>query len=79
MRVMKVTLGRQLKVGLPQYSSSLFSAFVEWEIAEGETPDFKEMWKTVDGQVTAQANSSLAGPKIAPTFSKKTDSKDLPF
>jgi len=77
MRIMKVTLGRQLKVGLPQYSSSLFSAFIDWEVAEGETPDLDAMWKIVDGQVTAQANGSLKGTKIAPTFKK--DDSDLPF
>lgn len=77
MRIMKVTLGRQLKIGLPQYSSSLFSAFIDWEVAEGETPDFDAMWKTVDGQITAQANESLKGPKIAPTFKKEDE--DLPF
>jgi len=57
MKIKEVTLKKEFKVGLPNYSNITASAFVTWEIAENEEFNWNRAWDIINQQLTIQSNN----------------------
>lgn len=56
MKITKVTLGKEFKLGLPNYSNITASTYLEAEIGEGEEVDYDSLWDAVNQQLSIQTN-----------------------
>lgn len=51
-----ITLGKEFKVGLPNYSNLTLYCKMKWEIAEGEEPNVESMWDAVNRELYIQSS-----------------------
>lgn len=56
MKISKVTLSKELKVGLPNYSNVSTRCEITFDVSEDETPNWDEMWQEVNYQMFTQNN-----------------------
>ena len=55
-RIKEFTVGKEMKVGLPNYSNVTASAYIVFEVNEDETPNWDEAWNIINQQLSAQVN-----------------------
>lgn len=55
MRISKITLGKEFKVGLPDYSNITLHCEMTFDIAENEAPDYEKMWDEINQQLYIQS------------------------
>lgn len=60
MKAKDLTLSKQLKVGLPNYSSVTVSMGMTVEIEEKEKPNYEGLWNKINEQLSEQVNKELA-------------------
>jgi hypothetical protein len=58
MKITKITLGKEFKLGLPSFSNITASVYLEAEVKEGEKIDFDSIWDQVNQQLTLQVAST---------------------
>lgn len=56
MKMIKVSLTKHLKLGLPNYSNVTVGCSIEWEIGEKEEMDFRQAWDVINQQLSIQAD-----------------------
>ena len=54
-KVKEITLRKNLKIGLPNYSNIDVGMYVTWEIGEKEEFDYDKAWDLINGQLQVQA------------------------
>lgn len=57
MKISKISVHKEFKVGLPNYSNITASCGLEAEVAEGENPDWNEIWDIVNSQLSIQTGN----------------------
>jgi len=57
MRIKEITLRKEFKVGLPNYSNITAGAYVTFEIGENEEVDWNKAWDLINQQLSIQANN----------------------
>lgn len=56
MKVKDITVSKNMKVGLPNFSNIDAGCEMTFEVAEGEQPDWDQAWDTVNQQLSIQVN-----------------------
>ncbi len=54
MKLKTISVGKNIKVGLPEYSNVDIRCDLQFEIAEGETVNWDEAWDEVNRQLAVQ-------------------------
>jgi len=72
MRTTDVTLSKEYKIGLPDYSNVTIGVSMTWEIDEAEQMDFDKGWDVINQQLDVQASNGLDPAWMA----KKEELKD---
>jgi len=57
MKLSQVTLTKNFKIGLPNYSNVTIGVSMTWDLAEGEDFDFPKGWDIVNQQLDLQAQN----------------------
>jgi hypothetical protein len=70
MRIKEVTLKKNFKIGLPNYSNQDIGVYMTWEVGEHEEFDFSKGWDIINQQLTIQAND------LDPSWIKVDEHKD---
>lgn len=70
MKVKEVTLSKEYKCGLPNFSNITTSISMTWEVDETEVFDFNAGWDVINQQLTLQ------GKEMDQSWMKVTDLKD---
>lgn len=55
-RVKEVVVGKEFKLGLPNFSNITAHAYMTIEIGEGETPKWDSLWDEINYQVWKQVD-----------------------
>ncbi len=55
MKIVQLSLGKELKIGMPNYSSRTIRADITFTLGDGEEMDWKTAWGLVTKQVYEQA------------------------
>jgi hypothetical protein len=55
-RITSITLGKEFKMGLPNFSNVTASAYITWEIKEGEEFKFDPAWDLINQQISRQTD-----------------------
>jgi hypothetical protein len=69
-KIKQITLGKDFKKGLPNFSNISARCDITWEFGEDEEPDFDKMWDTINQQLEIQGSSS------DPSWIKTTELKN---
>lgn len=69
MKLTQITATKNFKVGLPNFSNITVGLSLQFEIEEGEQPDFDGVWDTINHQLANQTD-------IDPAWMKSTELKD---
>ena len=56
MKIKEITVGKEMKVGLPNYSNVTAQCHLTFEIADGEKADWDKAWDVVNQQLSSQVN-----------------------
>ena len=75
MKIKEVSLGKEMKIGLPNFSNVTARCDLKFELAEGEDPDWNVMWDEVNRQLATQTNDvdpAWIGTKEYKNFFKST-------
>ena len=56
MRIKEVSLGKEFKIGLANYSNLTLRADIKWELEEGEEPNWPAMWEEINWQLQRQSD-----------------------
>lgn len=75
MRIKEVSIGKEMKIGLPNYSNITARCDIKFEIGEAEVPDWSSMWDEVNRQLalqTGDTDPSWIGTKEYRNFFKVT-------
>lgn len=54
MKILQVKAGKEMKVGLPNYSNITANCEVTFEIKEGEDVDWDKVWDLINRQLSLQ-------------------------
>ena len=57
-KIKTVSLGKEYKQGLPNFSNVTAKCDMTWEIGETEQPDFDKMWDVINQQLTIQSEGT---------------------
>ena len=57
MKMKEVTLRKNFKCGLPNYSNIDVGIYMTWEVGENEEFDFDKGWDIINQQLSIQANN----------------------
>ena len=57
MQIKEVTLRKEFKIGLPNYSNQTVGIYMTWEVVENEEFDFNKGWDVINQQLGIQATS----------------------
>jgi len=57
MKITKVSVHKEIKIGLPNYSNITASCGLEAEVGEGEQVDFVKLWDTVNQELAVQSGN----------------------
>ena len=57
MKLTNVTLTKQLKIGLPQFSNVTIGTEMTWELKDSEDFDFPKGWDIINQQLELQAQN----------------------
>ena len=55
MKIKEISIGKEFKKGLPNFSNMTARCDMKWEVAEDEEPDWDKMWDTVNQQLEIQS------------------------
>ena len=55
MKIKKITIGKEFKVGLPEFSNITIRCDLTFELSENEDPNWNEMWDEVNRQLSIQS------------------------
>jgi len=55
MKIKKITIGKEFKVGLPEFSNITLRCDLTFELSENEDPNWHEMWDEVNRQLSIQS------------------------
>ena len=55
MKIKKITIGKEFKVGLPEFSNITLRCDLTFELSENEDPNWNEMWDEVNRQLSIQS------------------------
>jgi len=55
MKVKEVTLSKNFKIGLPQYSNIDICCSIKWEVGEGEEINWANCWDEINYQLKVQS------------------------
>jgi hypothetical protein len=58
MKLKEVTVTKEMKVGLPNYSNITASCGLTFQMEEGEEPNWDEVWDTVNWQLSQQVEGT---------------------
>ena len=58
MKLVEISIGKEFKKGLPNFSNVTARCDMTWEIGEKEEPDFPAMWDTINSQLEIQADNT---------------------
>jgi len=61
MKIIKVSVGKEYKFGLPSFSNITASAHIEAEIEKGEKVDWPALWDEINQQLHIQASGIEPG------------------
>ena len=53
-KIKQVTIGKEFKVGLPNFSNVTTRCDITFDISESEKPDWEAMWNEVNQQLALQ-------------------------
>lgn len=67
----QITLGKEFKVGLPNYSNLTLHCEMTWELSEEEKPNLDQMWDEINEQLHVQSTG------IDPTWLEKKEYKNF--
>lgn len=56
MRIIEISLGKEIKIGLPNFSNITARCDLKWEIGENERPQWDAMWDEVNRQLAIQSD-----------------------
>jgi hypothetical protein len=56
MKISEVSLGKEIKIGMPNYSNLTVRCDLKFELAEEEQPDWEQMWDEVNWQLQRQSD-----------------------
>jgi hypothetical protein len=59
-KIKEISVGKEMKIGLPNYSNITARCDVKFEIAEGENVDWADLWDTINQQLSIQAEGIQA-------------------
>jgi len=54
MKIKKVTLGKEFKMGLPNFSNVTASVYLEAEVGENEEIDYDSLWDNINQELSIQ-------------------------
>ena len=57
MVIKEVSVGKEFKVGLPNYSNITARCDIKVEVVKGERVDWTELWDTVNHELAVQSNT----------------------
>ena len=57
MKIKTITVGKEMKIGLPQYSNITAHCEITFEVGEGEQVDWNTIWDTVNQQLYIQSDN----------------------
>lgn len=57
MKLKEVTLRKEFKIGLPNYSNMTCAIYMTWSIEEGEQFDFDKGWDSINQQLSIQSDN----------------------
>ncbi len=56
MKVKEISLHKEFKIGLPNYSNQTIGVYMTWEVGENERFDFNQGWDIINRELGLQAN-----------------------
>ena len=56
MKLKEVSCGKEIKIGLPNFSNIDVRCDLKFDIAEGEEPNWDEIWDMVNSQLSVQTS-----------------------
>ena len=56
MKIKEVSLGKEFKIGLQNYSNITLRCDLKWELSENEEPDWNSMWDEINRQLSLQSS-----------------------
>lgn len=71
MRIKEFSVGKQMKIGLPNYSNVTAQCYITFEVFEDEKPDWDSAWDEVNKQLIRNVND------IDPTWIKEKEYKNF--
>ena len=57
-KIKTISLGKDFKKGLPNFSNVSASCNITWELGENEEPDFDRMWDIINQQLSIQGEGT---------------------
>lgn len=57
MKVKEITLKKEIKIGMPNYSNQTTGLYITWELGEHEEFDYEKGWDLINGQLDIQGNT----------------------
>ena len=69
-KLVEITIGKEFKKGLPNFSNITARCDMTWEIGEKEEPDFPAMWDTINRELQLQADSTDASWIVTKEYKK---------
>ena len=70
MKITKVKVYKEFKRGLPNYSNITVGMGLEFDVKEGEEPDYDTAWDIVNYQLTAQSEN------LEPSWINSSETKE---
>lgn len=56
--IKEISIGKEFKLGLPNYSNITVRADIKFELSENEKPDWGAMWDEVNQQLSIQSDGT---------------------
>ena len=56
MKIKEISLGKEFKIGLPNFSNISVRADVKWEVGENEEIDWNSCWDEINRQLQRQSD-----------------------
>jgi hypothetical protein len=57
MKLVKVSAGKEFKIGLPNYSNTTVRCDLQFDIGEGEKVDWNAIWDEINQQMAIQSDN----------------------
>ena len=56
-KLKEVSIGKEIKIGLPNFSNCTVNCDLKFELGEGESPNWDEWWDIVNQQLSIQSDN----------------------